>query len=85
MLTFQTAAGPITSIFVYDTLIILAISYRLAADAVTGASWHSRLLSIIQGKGLYSLSKLLMRSGQLYYMYVIYEDFKIQQSDLSLI
>lgn len=74
-----------TSIFVYDTLIILAVSYRLAADAVTGASWHSRLLSVIQGKGLYSLSKSLMRSGQLYYMCVVYEGFKIQQSDPSLL
>ena len=58
---------PIVAIFVYDTLIWLAITYRLAADSWTGSSWRARFLSVIHGAGLYSLSKALMRSGQLYY------------------
>ena len=61
---------PIMSIFVYDTLVCLAISYRLAANSMTGPNLRSRLLSIISGEGLYSLSKSLMRSGQLYYLCV---------------
>lgn len=61
---------PIVSIFVYDTLVCLAISYRLAANSMTGPNLRSRLMSIISGEGLYSLSKSLMRSGQLYYLYV---------------
>ena len=57
-----------TSIFVYDTLVILAIPYRLVADAVIGDSWRSRFLSVIYGKGLLSLSRALLRSGQFYYL-----------------
>lgn len=59
---------PIVSIFVYDTLVWLAITHRLAADSWTGSSWRSRFLSIIHGEGLHSLSRALMRSGQFYYL-----------------
>ncbi|KZP26776.1 hypothetical protein FIBSPDRAFT_928449 [Athelia psychrophila] len=58
----------IVSTFTYDTSIFLAISYRLAVDAVAGGTWHYRLLSMVNGKGLYSLSKSLMKSGQMFYL-----------------
>ncbi|KZP10247.1 hypothetical protein FIBSPDRAFT_938116 [Athelia psychrophila] len=60
---------PGAAIFAYDTLVFLAISYRLAEDASTTASgWRSRILSVTKGQGLYTLSKSLMRSGQQYYL-----------------
>ncbi|KZP09151.1 hypothetical protein FIBSPDRAFT_964168 [Athelia psychrophila] len=54
-----------------DTLIFLAITYRLTVDAVTKGSWRSRFLSIAKGKGLYSLSRSIMLTGQLYYLSTI--------------
>ncbi|KZP11882.1 hypothetical protein FIBSPDRAFT_1050419 [Athelia psychrophila] len=59
---------PVTMTFVHDTMVFLAISYRLAAGAVTAADWRSRVLSIVTGKGLFSLSRSLMKGGQLYYL-----------------
>ncbi|KZP26081.1 hypothetical protein FIBSPDRAFT_364529 [Athelia psychrophila] len=59
---------PVTMTFVHDTMVFLAISYRLAADAVAAGDWRSRVLSIVTGKGLFSLSRSLMKSGQLYYL-----------------
>ncbi|KZP32798.1 hypothetical protein FIBSPDRAFT_848069 [Athelia psychrophila] len=59
---------PLTMAFVNDTMVFLAISYRLAANAVTAGGWRSRVLSIVTGKGLFSLSRSLMKSGQLYYL-----------------
>ncbi|KZP18047.1 hypothetical protein FIBSPDRAFT_1046428 [Athelia psychrophila] len=57
-----------TMTFVHDTMVFLAISCRLAADAVTAGDWRSRVLSIATGKGLFSLSRSLMKGGQLYYL-----------------
>ncbi|KZP11645.1 hypothetical protein FIBSPDRAFT_962052 [Athelia psychrophila] len=54
-----------------DTLIFLAITYRLMADAATKRSWRSRFLSIVKGKGLYRLSRSVMLTGQLYYLSTI--------------
>lgn len=59
---------PCITIFVHDTLVFLAISYRLATDAATEVNWRSRILSVAKGKGLHSLSKSLMQSGQKYYL-----------------
>ncbi|KZP11731.1 hypothetical protein FIBSPDRAFT_1050541 [Athelia psychrophila] len=59
---------PVTMTFVHDTMVFLAISYRLAADAVAASDWRSRVLLIVTGKGLFSLSRSLMKGGQLYYL-----------------
>ncbi|KZP19464.1 hypothetical protein FIBSPDRAFT_1045441 [Athelia psychrophila] len=57
---------------VNDTMVFIAISYRLVADSATAErSWHSSLCSIVKGQGLYSLSRSLMRTGQLYYFSTI--------------
>lgn len=58
-------------LFVNDTLVFLAISFRLSANAVTDESWRSRFLSIVKGKGLYRLSRSLLISGQIYYLWVL--------------
>ncbi|KZP29389.1 hypothetical protein FIBSPDRAFT_884829 [Athelia psychrophila] len=52
----------------YDTLVFLAISYRLAADGATEDSWRARFQSIVKTRGLHSVSSSLMRSGQIYYL-----------------
>ncbi|KZP26801.1 hypothetical protein FIBSPDRAFT_667096, partial [Athelia psychrophila] len=62
---------PSTSTFVNDTLIFLAITFRLSSNAMTDASWRSRFLSIVTGKGMYRLSRSLLLSGQIYYLAVI--------------
>ncbi|KZP32807.1 hypothetical protein FIBSPDRAFT_882140 [Athelia psychrophila] len=36
---------PVTMTFVHDTMVFLAISYRLAAGAVAAADWRSRVLA----------------------------------------
>ncbi|KZP11651.1 hypothetical protein FIBSPDRAFT_1050579 [Athelia psychrophila] len=70
-----TKATPIAwllaPILLNDTSVFLAITYRLTADAATKSTWRSQLLSIVKGKGLYSLSRSLMRTGQLYYLSTI--------------
>ncbi|KZP14905.1 hypothetical protein FIBSPDRAFT_1048554 [Athelia psychrophila] len=67
MTGIQSVSLPLASIFVNDTLIFLAISYRLTANAVTDGGLHARLLTIFKGRGLYSLSRSLLQTGQLYY------------------
>jgi hypothetical protein len=52
---------------VYDTLMYLAISWRLASFAMDD-QWNSRLRSFATGGGLSGLSKVLLRSGQMYYL-----------------
>jgi hypothetical protein len=51
----------------YDTLLYLAMSLRLASIAVVD-SWQDQLKSFVTGDGLGWLSKVLLRSGQLYYL-----------------
>lgn len=53
---------------VNDTLVFFAISYRLVSNAATGDNWRARTRSFIKGDGLYSLSRSLLQSGQLYYL-----------------
>src|ERR1700683_3068075 len=52
---------------IYDTLMYLAISWRLAWFAPNDG-WKSRTRSFITGGGLSGLSKVLLRSGQVYYL-----------------
>ncbi|KZP29163.1 hypothetical protein FIBSPDRAFT_779019 [Athelia psychrophila] len=67
----QHSTYPSSSSFVFDTSVFVAISYRLAADAATDKGWRARLQSIVTGKGLFSVSRALMISGQLYYLAII--------------
>jgi hypothetical protein len=52
---------------VYDTLIYIAISWRLASFGVSD-HWKSRVRSFATGGGLSGLSKVLLQSGQAYYL-----------------
>ncbi|KZP22070.1 hypothetical protein FIBSPDRAFT_1043780 [Athelia psychrophila] len=69
--TIKYNSIPVMITFLHDTMVFLAISYRLAADAVTAGDWRSRVLSVVTGKGLFSLSRSLMKGGQLYYLVTI--------------
>ncbi|KAG1725080.1 uncharacterized protein EDB91DRAFT_1062437 [Suillus paluster] len=51
-----------------DTLIFLAISWRLANNNFGGESWGNRIRSFYKGDGLPRLSKTLLQSGQAYYL-----------------
>jgi len=53
-----------------DSLMYLAMSWRLASF-VPSERWQHRLRSFVTGKGLGSISKVLLQSGQLYYFVVI--------------
>ncbi|KAF7979765.1 hypothetical protein HWV62_40784 [Athelia sp. TMB] len=57
----------VLTVLLNDTLVFLAISYRMVMNAVTGETWRERSRSFITGDGLYRISKALLHSGQLYY------------------
>ncbi|KZP18931.1 hypothetical protein FIBSPDRAFT_955892 [Athelia psychrophila] len=73
MVDVSSAYIPLASIssFVNDTLIFLAISYRLAANAAVDRTWRSWALSVLEGKGLHRLSRSLLQSGQFYYAAIV--------------
>jgi hypothetical protein len=51
----------------YDTLMYLSISWQLASFA-TVDRWQDRLRLFVTGNGLGWLSKVLLQSGQVYYL-----------------
>lgn len=53
---------------VFDTLVFLAISYRMVFNNAFGNTWRVRASSFFTGHGLYSMSKALLQSGQIYYL-----------------
>ena len=55
---------------VYDTLIFLAISYRLYPTYEVGrdTTWRERVELFFTGQGLPRLSKALLQGGQQYYL-----------------
>jgi hypothetical protein len=52
---------------VYDTLMYLSMSWRLASFS-TSDTWQAPFKSFFTGDGLGWLSKVLLQSGQLYYL-----------------
>ncbi|KAG2077122.1 hypothetical protein BDR04DRAFT_1067709 [Suillus decipiens] len=72
----QTSVSPGASAVVIinacsDTLIFLAISWRLARNNFGGESWGTRIRSFYKGDGLPKLSKTLLQSGQAYYLVTV--------------
>ncbi|KZP19027.1 hypothetical protein FIBSPDRAFT_933082 [Athelia psychrophila] len=51
-------------IIIHDTLVFVYVSHELSNSSATG---RCRLRTLITGHGLYEVSKLLLRTGQLYY------------------
>lgn len=48
--TMHYPTYPSISLFTFNTLVFIAVSYRLAADAVIKQSWRSRLQSVATEK-----------------------------------
>jgi hypothetical protein len=57
---------------VNDTLIFLAISYRMMSLSAVDGPWTARAKSFFTGDGMYRLSKSLLHSGQVYYLSVVF-------------
>ena len=53
----------------YDTLVFLAITYRLFMFHVTGGTWSTRMSTFFTGAGMGRVAKALLQTGQLYYLY----------------
>jgi len=62
---------PIILTAVNDTLVFLAISYRMVFSAMVRSTWRARARSFFMGEGLHQLSKALLQSGQVYYFVTI--------------
>lgn len=62
------AIGPLFS-GINDTLIFLAISYRLLAVHDESDRWSDRLKSFFSGDSMHKTARLLLHTGQLYYGY----------------
>ncbi|KAF7985670.1 hypothetical protein HWV62_2213 [Athelia sp. TMB] len=58
------------TIAAYDTIICLAVSWRLSSLSRAGDHWTARIAALATGRGLYSVSRGMLREGQLYYLYV---------------
>ena len=60
--------APIVINAVNDTLIFVAISYKILTYTTLGDTWRARARSFYAADGLPKLSKALLQSGQLYYL-----------------
>ena len=71
-------------LMVHDTLVLLAISSRLLVYNLAG-SWSDRFKVFFSGRGMPHISRLLMKTGQLYYMWVLisFRHFNIFMSSSS--
>jgi hypothetical protein len=64
----QSASAPVIINTCSDTLIFLAISWRIARNNSTGETWREHLRSFYKGDGLPRLSRTILQSGQAYYL-----------------
>jgi len=62
---------PIILTAINDTLVFLAISYRMVSISMVNSTWSARARSFFRGDGLHHLSKALLKSGQAYYFITI--------------
>jgi hypothetical protein len=55
----------------FDTLVFLAISFRIMSFSIVGDTFSARMVSFFRGDGLSSLPRSLLFGGQAYYVFVI--------------
>jgi hypothetical protein len=67
--TYYAAPGLVNA--GYDTLVFIAISFRILSFSLAGENLSSRARSFFRGDGLTHLSQSLLKGGQLYYLYVL--------------
>jgi hypothetical protein len=56
---------------IYDTLVFLAISFRILSYTVVGDTFEARVKSFFRGTGLPNLSRSILQGGQLYYLFAV--------------
>ena len=61
-----TSSGLIAAA-VYDTIVFVSISYKLVASSFAD-DWPGRLKSFFRGQYMGHISRVLLQSGQLYYL-----------------
>ena len=59
---------PVIANAIHDTLVFLAISYRIISYTAIGDSWSARVKSFFTADGLPRLSRALLQSGQQFYL-----------------
>jgi hypothetical protein len=60
--------APIVINAVNDTLVFVAISYKIVSNTAVGNGWRACVSSFFRADGLPILSKALLQGGQLYYL-----------------
>ena len=63
------ATVPILLNAIMDTLVFIAISFRIVSYSLVGDTFGARMRSFLRGSGLPSISKSILQGGQLYYLY----------------
>jgi hypothetical protein len=61
---------PILLNSIMDTLVFIAISFRIVSYSLIGDTFGARMRSFFRGDGLPRVSKNILQGGQLYYLFV---------------
>lgn len=64
------SAGPISGL-IHDTVVFCAITYKLLFHHIADESWSSRIRTFFSGAGMSQLSRVMLQTGQLYYLCVV--------------
>jgi hypothetical protein len=68
--TERFGSVPILLNSIMDTLVFIAISFRIVSCSLVGDTFSARMRSFFRGDGLPSLSKSVLQGAQLYYLFV---------------
>jgi hypothetical protein len=69
--TQHYASAPVLLNAIMDTLIFIAISFRVISYSLVGNTFGARMRSFFRGDGLSIIAKSVLQGGQLYYLSVI--------------
>jgi hypothetical protein len=64
------AFAPAVLNLILDTLVFVAISFRIASNSIEGDTFRAFVKSFLRGEGLPKFSKSLLQDGQIYYWFV---------------
>jgi hypothetical protein len=68
--TEHFVVAPVLLHSIMDTLVFIAISFRIVSYSLVGDTFSARMRSFFRGSGLPSVSKSILQGGQLYYLFV---------------
>ena len=75
------APTPVVLNTIIDTIVFLAISFRITSYSIVGDTFKTRVQSFWSGDGLPQFSRSLLQGGQLYYSFVIKKNISFRCSD----